>query len=66
MVFSVEMLRRFIELKEYIPQLEIDDVDVLMSTITEIRKIEGLFSKLSQLDGVTKALQRVELNLSDS
>ena len=63
---TVEMLRCLIELKEYIPQLEIDDVDVLMPTITEIRKIEGLVSKLSQLHGVTKALHLVELNLSDS
>ncbi len=51
------MLKRFMDLKDFLPNLEMDEIDDLMLTTSEVRKIEALCTRFEYLDSVTKALQ---------
>ena len=47
---AVQMLDRYLKLKDYIEQLEIDELDELALTTREVRQIEKVCTKLQQLD----------------
>ena len=51
------MLQRYLDIKEFITQLDIPGIETLMLSPAEDKKIENLCVKLSELDSVTKALQ---------
>ncbi len=54
---TAAMLKRFMDLKDFLPNLELDEIDDLMLTTSEVRKIEALCTRFEHLDSVTKALQ---------
>ncbi len=49
--------KRFMDLKDFLPNLEMDEIDDLMLTTSEVRKIEALCTRFEHMDSVTKALQ---------
>ena len=59
------MMERYMKLKEFLPQLCLDDVDDLLPTAREDREIEALLERLADLDSVTKALQQENLTMWD-
>ncbi len=52
-----QCFKRFMDLKDFLPNLEMDEIDDLMLTTSEVRKIEALCTTFEHLDSVTKALQ---------
>lgn len=61
-----QMLRRFKEIRECIPKLEVASIDDLFPTRAEIREADSLLSVLSDLDSVTKELQKKSLTISEA
>ena len=59
------MVDRFLKIREYIVQLDIEAVDLNMPNMREVRQIEKLCNKLQQLDEVTKLLQKDDTSLAD-
>ncbi len=60
------MLKRFVHLKEFLPKLEMDEIDDLILTTSEIRKIEALCARFEHVDSVTKALHSDNVNLAEA
>lgn len=54
---TFEMLKRHILLRDHLRQLHNEEIDDMLPNQAHERKIDSLFSKLSQLDEVTKKLQ---------
>ncbi len=61
-----EMLKRLLELWEYLPLIDDDDVAKLIPTLTQYRRIEKLIEKYNEMNSVTLALQRESINLADA
>lgn len=54
---TYNMLKRYIEIKEYLPQLELPEIDELLLSDQDDLTIERLCQKFANLDSVTIALQ---------
>ena len=59
------MLSRFIAMKECLPKLGVREIDQLIPSSGDFRKIEQVCSLLQELDVVTRELQRENLDLAD-
>ncbi|RHZ08646.1 hypothetical protein DYB31_013821 [Aphanomyces astaci] len=62
---SVAMLARYVELKPFLPQLGLDDIDMLLLNSRQERDMELLIAQLTDLTSVTLALQDESLTLAD-
>jgi len=62
---TANMLKRFLELREAITNIEEDEIDVLMPSTRNVRKVENLCETFGALDSVTKALQDDSIDLAD-
>ncbi|RQM29283.1 hypothetical protein B5M09_013613 [Aphanomyces astaci] len=62
---SVAMLARYVELKPFLPQLGIDDIDMLLLNSRQDRDVDLLIAQLTDLNSVTLALQDESLTLAD-
>jgi len=60
-----EMFKRYQELKEFIGKVEIEDIDDLILTTRENRKVDELCAKFQELESVTKYLQSNRCTISD-
>ncbi len=59
------MLRRYLSILEFLPDLDLEDHDVALLTTREERKVDALCSKYDQLDSMTKALQSDSVTCAD-
>ncbi len=62
---TAHMLRRFMDIKDILPKLEIEEIDLLIPPLAAVREIEKLCNIFEELDAVKKELQRNDLNLAD-
>lgn len=62
---TYDMLKRFLELRDVLPQLHIAELDDLMPVRRETQQLELLCSTLSELDSVTKCLQRDNTTMAE-
>lgn len=60
------MLNRYTELREYLPMLESDEIDMLLLTASENRKLESLLNIINPLESVTKTLQEESTSIGDA
>lgn len=59
------MIKRFMELKYFLPELKMQDIDLLMLTTVQLHTIEKLNEVHAELDVVTKKLQEEKSSLAD-
>jgi hypothetical protein len=59
------MLQRYLQIKIFLPQLDLDEIDELIPQAREDKEIEALLVDLTQLHSVTMALQSETLTLYD-
>jgi hypothetical protein len=52
-------------IREFLPLLEIDEIDELMPSTRENRDIDSLLEELTELDSVTLELQRDDISLAE-
>lgn len=62
---TASMLHRFQKIKEFIPELGIEEVIDIMPTSREQRTIERLTAQFVDFDSVTKSLQRDDISLAE-
>lgn len=62
---TYEMLRRYIEVKEHLPQLHVEEIDDLIPSRKEHDGILDLCKTLGSLDSVTKCLQKDSTTISE-
>ncbi|RHY49566.1 hypothetical protein DYB30_011046 [Aphanomyces astaci] len=62
---TVAMLAQYVELKPFLPQLGLDDIDMLLNNSWQDRDVELLIAQLTDLNSVTLALQDKSLTLAD-
>ncbi len=62
---TAQMLRRYIQIKEILPQLNSGDLDSMILNGRDTCKVEGLCDEVTQLDEITKALQKEDVNMAD-
>lgn len=60
-----EMLKRYKEIKNFLPLLLIPELDELLPSTLEDREINNILVKLNDLESITKTLQREDINLND-
>jgi hypothetical protein len=60
-----DMLKRYQELKEFIPLIMMPEVADLMLSPRDDREIDFLLKKLHDFESVTKTLQKEDINLND-
>lgn len=63
---TAKMLKRCIELRDFLCKLDDDDLEKLIPTVSQYRKIEKLSEKFSDLDSVTTVLQKESISLADA
>ncbi len=59
------MLSRYQDIKEYIPDLQIDEMIDLIPTPREERTLERLLNQFQVFDSITKVLQRSSITCSE-
>lgn len=62
---TFEMFKRYMQIREFLPELGSEDLDDLALSVPETRKIEQLMDRLKTVDSVTKELQAESTTLSD-
>lgn len=62
---TYEMLKRYFQLKVFLPQLNLPEIDDLLPSPVEERELQRLVDNLKELDEVTKHLQYETINLED-
>ncbi len=60
------MLRRFVQIRQFLPSLESDEIDAITLSYSESPWVESLILLLQPLESVTKALLDESLTVSDS
>ncbi len=63
---TTEMLRRYAQLRDYISDIEYEQINSSIPNPRENRKIDTLCSTFDELDSVCKALQQDEMTCSDA
>lgn len=56
------MLTRYLEIKEFLPELDIEDLDGMLPTAREVKSVEKLCAQFKDLDAVTKKLQSEDVS----
>jgi hypothetical protein len=59
------MIDRYIKIREFLSQLDIDEIHDLMLSSKENRDIDGLFEVLKDFESVSKVLQRDDTTMAD-
>jgi hypothetical protein len=58
-----DMVKRYFSIREFLPLLKLDYIDSLLPSIRQERELEVLLSVMENLESVTKALQKEDLNI---
>lgn len=62
---TYEMVKRYQELKRFLPELQVPEIDNLLLTVVEERELLRSYTKLHELNEVTKKLQYENWTLAD-
>ncbi len=62
---TAQTLKRFLQIKEILPQLNIGDLDSMILNAPDTRNLEWLCDEFTHLDEIKKALQKVDVNMAD-
>ena len=60
-----EMLKRYVELRQFLPSLMSNEIDSLSLNPAKNRRVDYLLQQMEKLESVTKALQRNDTTISD-
>eukprot|EP00171_Calliarthron_tuberculosum_P003101 IDg3101t1 len=61
-----DMIVRYVRIREFLPNLESEEIDSLFLSPSENRRVDAFLQQLSPLESVTKMLQREETTVSDT
>jgi len=62
---TVDMMRRYAELRDYICDVEIDGLDEMLLSVRENKILDKFCSSFTDIDSITKALQSDALTISE-
>lgn len=63
--YSFEMVKRYTQIREDVEEIDSPDVDILLLTTGQNRRVDTLMSMLKDLESVSKLLQSDETKLAD-